>query len=253
MHELPSAFPEGQLSASPQGQLIPTQEVLPRNRIELTTNPILESIVGDIAQATPDWETIFGKFKIYQQVRRAIQPANLPGLLAELHLVSILESFSSIDPQVSLNPIEFGAETGHYRFTRNSIGNYFVMNSRTGHNFLELDAVAQVENLPVVFEIKTGHNRKSTGPRNGKGKRTNQAMSEPRIKQIFFPLRSYYGTDRFGYVVVIPSDSISKQSTVQEAFKARGGIVAPLYTSSQGFISDVRGVQDRFIQLQSLL
>lgn len=112
----------------------------------------------------------------------------------------------------------------------------------TFREIVEYDQLSVVSDLPVVWEVKFV---KQAGRRGGeRGRESLNAMfQDERIEQIFTPLQELYQRDSFGYVVVVPRDKLHPESPVQQAFQARGGIIAPISVDLEDFRKDIHWIR----------
>ncbi len=182
--------------------------------------------------------------------------AQLASRLAYTHLRVTLERIcEGFDSEVVFDPISETSTKNQYTFEiRHPLGELdvkkpfsrlVVVKRRSGEAVYEIGELVVVDELPVLFEIKLGNYRGSRG-KSQKSKMTHRtgdgvvyAMRSDRLKAILRPLEEFFGR-HLGFVLVIAKDQITPQSSVQQDFTERGGLLVPFYTGKQAYMIKVQ-------------
>ena len=186
-----------------------------------------EELVRKLAHTQPDWPNVLARIKPedIKHWRQGIRKGNdhiISGRVGEFHLRESLERIAKTTPHITLNPVRDGMLAGPYVFCDN--GQLYVRNG--GLNRAEYDAIALVEGVPTVFEIKNRicHTIEES------------FFSDENIERIMKPLQVLYNTDKTAFVCICPVDKLSQ---VNQRFIAKGGMIVPFYTNPITFRQDV--------------
>jgi hypothetical protein len=187
--------------------------------VTLTSNPTLLHLIDTLKNTTEvQWD------KLAQQAERGnnYESYHLLGIFMELHVQDILERTI---PGILTSPLT--GNKGRFTVERIVRGGFTASDS-SGTNAAEYDALTVVEDLPVVWEVKSG-----LSDRNSRGLKS--AFKNETINRKLNPLRDYYQTDRFGFVVVTFPSFIESTPGQRKGFLRNGGIHAKLHGVADTF------------------
>jgi hypothetical protein len=156
---------------------------------------------------------------------------SLPGTIGELYINEMLRLLASGSTHlINPSPIPDGTRSENYLFRRLH-RNTLVAATLDGKHVAEYDALAEIAGLPVVFDIKIGATADSHRRRGAL-----DAMTPKVVNKKLKPLMDLYeGRRDFGFVSVLPKDIDFPKAGRQIEFIKRGGIVAHLPATLNGF------------------
>jgi len=195
-------------------------------RTSLATNETLALIINGLEKIVPNWDGLLGALSEDQKLKiNGKANGQLLGRLAEIHVAYVLEGLAIDNSLVKLWPIPHNQTTKNYRLEQSG-NNYVVYKKSSTIACVEYDMVTEVDNLPVIWEVKIGYS-------------LSQAINSQRIKTIAEPLAQYYGHTNFGYVVVAPMVT-DKLTISQRKFVEKGGLIARIPTTKAQFESNIK-------------
>jgi hypothetical protein len=194
-------------------------------KTELSTNAILSDITGQIRRAAPEWDKIKEGYQGYP--RRDYNRGEKKGYFAEIYLHNELQKASeAYGDRVRIDVIPDESETENFIFEKKPGGNILVTDKLTKQHFVEYDAITEIDNIVVVWEMKNCHFKVNQ-------QKNEKPFKSKRVKQIFAPLEEYFDNDtNFGYVVIVRSEVIDSSSDTQNEFRKNGGMIVPLKQSA---------------------
>ncbi len=226
----------------------------------------LRGLCGELADSEPKMKKILPKVMAHgiRFDSSRIDHKHLLGIISESHLYAELErlaSFSGNPYRIELgNGIRNNQATAHYRFSRGSrrgeldwhIGYY--KSGRRGRKG-EYDAVAIVDGVPVVFEVKAW---KSLGTVHAykKEKPARESISynlrPEAVEERLEPAREFYGKD-VGYVMAVRPGIVrmieQASQDIYMQFVGSGGIVTPICRNFSSIEKQVNNVA-RFLKTE---
>jgi len=181
---------------------------------------------------------------------------HLQGALGEIWLDMFLEEMAYLYPGFNIQPDPIQDQASIVYATGNRITFEYLISGKLGvfssiHPLWkfehgergkvlkilpneEYDRIILLNDLPVVFEMKTGENRKH--------KEISMALTHRIYFNKLAPVRQYFRKDA-GYVVVIPKDLfnhyMNRPPEPCASFQSDGGIVAPFSYEREQFQAEV--------------
>ena len=234
----------------------------------------LEKLCEELHEYPPDWEEIIRRFKANPN----FDPSNTFSVkqyakyFSEIYLDLSLEELAGKFPEfgIILDPISSGSESNDHIFHYDAAGRLFAL-LKNSHKFpYEYDRLAQVDGIPVVFDIKLGRWHGSRIVRriyNGKvpykiGPGLINSFRPEVISRRLYPIKQFFNSD-VGYVLVIPKDiydnrtdpvnlqRADEQNSMFSRFIQNNGLVVPFYTDRHTFRAKVgQVVQDYGLKLK---
>ncbi len=198
---------------------------IPQLNVNLATNQTVAGLCRIIETKPFNWNTLLGTVRTIRDADRT----SMHGLVAELHLQQLLGQTAI---PLRIDPIASGTQTDSYSFRKDSKGR-LVAYDQQGRTVAEYDALIEADGLPVVIEVKAS-NRASRGSTSHS---LDTALTVGGINRRFAPLKEYYNTNTFGYIVTTTRNAIQPNSLTQQCFQERGGILIPLPAS----LKDIKG------------
>src|SRR3989344_8097517 len=178
--------------------------------------------LGDLCRRLENYEINLDKFLApYLQDSQETDRNNLVGRCAEILVETALRDISSTTSyQVEFPQINAGAETEHYKFSKN--GDLIVYRKDSGRMMGHADIVIKVDVLPAMVEVKT--DKKLL--RSGKSYRGG----------VLNALGEYFSQEP-AYVLVMPNDDYSSWDDRQKAndLMRNGAKIVRLPISRQEF------------------
>ena len=202
--------------------------------MQLYQNGLLRRLVREFADAPPIDEAVMDRFFALEARPWWLSEVDFGSFLSELWLRTRLEELAQNYRWRIINqPIVSGASTKHYIFG-DCFSGLSVRRKRDGKIRSQLDALALIDGLPVLFEIKLCGYRLNGSCYRAHGSVVRN-MRDERADFLSRPIREFFGTYRTGYVLVLSNDQIKDNSPIQEDFKGRGGLLVPFYIDKDSF------------------
>lgn len=172
-------------------------------------NDTLRYLTARLTEAPPTWDAAVARFKERPQYRcGGMDTGAIAGFLAEDWVHASLERIcQEMGNSVQPCRIEDGLRIGRYEFRYRSNG-YHLTIREAGQDAAELDAVLVVDNLPVVFEVRSGAVPPATGPAH--------------VMRKLAPIKELFRRS-CGYVLVAPRGYVAPS-----AFQQNGGMLVSL-------------------------
>jgi hypothetical protein len=214
--------------------------MLERPEVHFTTNATLDRLVEGFKKTPPDWDEVAHVFKNTKTyLLNTSTKDTIIGDLAEIHVDTVLKSLASSIGDIDLHPIPFYAEKNGIKFSALKFAHYQAMHLKHG-TAVEYDQLMVVNDLPVVWEVKTSRVRNTH-----RKKSAFFAVQPERIDKVFTPLSIYFERNDFGYVVVAPEEVIDPSFYTVLNFQKKGGIMVPLYPNTDEYKSQLELVRFR--------
>ena len=234
-----------------EGHIPAEEEVLPRTEelnFKITSNPLLEKLTLVFALSQLDPGTLMDQIAglggyLGPNHKKAAQ---VPGALAEAHVDRVVTKFALENPGAKLDVIPKNSTTENYRFVRGSNGNLKAIekNSRgeIPRDIAEYDKIVVINGLPVVIEVKASNSNVHTGT----------PQDTNRLNKRMAPLKEFFGTDTFGYVIVSPQQK--NMIRLRQPFRENTrGILLPKFPFSREDLKMYADVlHERIIKNKSL-
>jgi len=221
-------------------------EASPDKPIVLTSNSYLDKLTEMIQNTPFDWDYIKAK----ADAQNFNESGNRVGKSAEIHLHHVLQKASQLEDfqkRLIISPVPKETTTQHFHFHSRK-GSFIAKDLDTQQDIAEYDAITQVDGLPVVWEVKTGKRNRSSKKKGD----LNAALTNEKVNAILAPLREFFNTDAFGYVIITMPENIFDMSSFQNGFRQRGGILIGLPTNYTEFQQNADiPLEDKLVQLQN--
>ena len=197
----------------------------------LASNDLLVQIVSELGQRVYSVDEAFKKLE--QSARKTFSTSELLGEIGEVSFqIALEEIVKDYGERVDLNPIADRSRTDHYFFHRDSAGRMVVYLGSGNHS--EIDSIAVVDGLPVLFEIKMATKRRAKSNQANFGSRKiNHQISTEGVYRRIHPVQEYFDTFDCGMVFVTLPENLKHTSEAQVEFKKNGGFLIPLYTDGE--------------------
>jgi hypothetical protein len=207
--------------------------------------PELEELCRQLSGHLPNWDLVIDRLEESEiiDLDASLLLSEWKMHYSEVHFDIISKKVDKKNPDLKINflPIKYGKQTKNYTFNHNEFGRYTAKAreehlptyQRTGFCF-EYDKIIILNNLPVVFDVKSGEWNKSI----------RKAMKMDKITRKLMPIRELFGLDA-GYVFVPAKDVYQAkeeqagEGSVYHEFKKNNGLVVPLYATKKEFENDV--------------
>lgn len=205
-------------------------------KVKLATNLTVEQVASHVSQSSLDWGQLETSYR--ETIARLGHPpfksyVHLSGFFLETHVHNVLRSLSMDD--LNTDPIPDGAKAGEYTFYRDIKGQIYVKKATEmpdgrvfWHDKAEYDDLIVAGGLPTVIEAKVAR----------RGSRaSNQIIRNvqaERIEKKLEPLKDYFQTDQFGYIIFTTPEAALSGERVTD-FTENGGIIAPFNFSYNDF------------------
>jgi len=187
----------------------------------LKNNDLLRYIAEQLKTKEPNREWITERLKLHPLIEKLKCDENqLFSLWSEIHLRVALEEIcrdAKLDGRVISDPIKNNEETKNYTF-KYDYGRFIAFDKRLWNCNSEYDALAIVDSIPTIFEIKLEKNERGI----------NELMEDESITRIAAPILEYFDSEECGLVLVTHGCFIHPTSQRQNSFLERGGIIAPI-------------------------
>lgn len=205
-------------------------------------NELLKALTQELAGRKPDWHKVVERFKRSSMYQRGYEENNLASRLSEISLRVLLEDLSSDIPgRIVFDPIKNGEHAGRFKFMHVD-GTLHVREDDDRDWYSEIDELALIDKLPVLFEVKLSrYHYKGPKPSAG-GRGVAYAMKKERVAYLMRPLRRYFKSN-CGYVLVMPHNQINLRSSVQRQFEDDGGIMVPFYADRRSWREEVKEIR----------
>lgn len=188
--------------------------------VELHTNPTFELVAEKISQSPLEWDILARKVQRHPHyTKRRLSVAAIRSLFSELHCQHTLNTIADQIPQLDPQPIYGDVVSNGLRFLHNRLGQLLVHDVETDTSWCELDAVATVDHLPVVLEVKLSGDARSDQYTN--------AVSERRIQIIGRAVHAYFGTHAFGYALITYPEIAASTAFKMGTLRYHGGKIIP--------------------------
>lgn len=204
--------------------LVPTEAL----NFKLASNPLLEKLSFVFAISQLDSETLTDQITrlggyLGDKHKKAAQ---VPGALAEAHVDRVLAKFAIENPEAKIDVIPDDSATENYKFVRGSTGNLKAIEKNSlgqiPKDIAEYDQVVVIDGLPVIIEVKSSSRNVHSG----------EHQDTKRLNNKLAPLKEFFGTDTFGYVIVSPQDR--NMVRLRQPFRANTrGILLPKFPFSR--------------------
>jgi len=193
----------------------------------------LELLCEEISEFELDLDLIFERYRKAEgsHIMEIKEPYKHLSRFCDIHVSYALEDIVLGHPEwkARMDPIVDGNETGDYSFVGNNYRNIWVNFKSNGKTIAEYDNVVLLDDLPVVFEAKSGwiDNREKIFKCEG--------------YQSLRPIREFFRSE-VGYVILVPCDvyEYRKDQSFIVEFTNRMGIFSPLNFDRKSFRRNVR-------------
>jgi hypothetical protein len=207
---------------------------------------LLVRITDQLAGKPLDWDKLVPKFKESEIYRKGkYSGGDLPSLFSELGLRQNLEEICAENSSVKFDAIKDG-NAGEYYFITKDWRTHVL---KAGESYGEIDQLAVIEGVPVLFEVKLissrytkGRRRKSSKSGNG----INFHLRDENVSHAIAPVKKYFGTDDVGYVFIFYPALVSMGSTVQRRFAKQNGVILPFYADRLKYMLEVLRVKSKY-------
>lgn len=213
-----------------------------KQRLRFSKNPLLTEVTGALDSIKPEWGAVASMVRESVAYETRENGADDLSLWSEFHLIDSLRYLTAgYHTDRALNEdILLGRETRNYRLKL--VADHMVLEERRMRGMFfkvaEYDDLYVFDGLPVVFELTLGESQILMRDK----------FSPNTISKKVDPLARFFGTDEFGYVLVLSPKVINPGSRTQQNFRRHGGIIVPFYTDQEGFREDVEMVGKSFLE-----
>lgn len=216
----------------------------------------------------PEMPLLWGKFtNSPRYTPRKHSEVYLVHRLSELHVRNALEQLCKEFPgRITLDPINVDVcdSTQNFSFQYRH-GALIVHRQGSPNDYSEIDELALVDGLPVLFEVKFTRTNGHWMRRGNKGRLRHEfapglftkptelgsfyAMEEQRVRYLLEPIKEYFGMPDCGYVLIVPKEDTDHTPQIKD-FVKRKNLLVPFPATRDKFHDDVYHIGSRFNSVQ---
>ena len=201
----------------------------------LNPNALLQAISPTL-NAPPSWRMLIDRFLCSSVFEKSnLSFVHAVSVISEMHIRMMLESaarkYKGRVVADAISPLPDVRVGSRHEFIEADRGGMRAIdttrletNSMKPRTYAEYDAVALIDGLPTVVEVKITHEIPGLGL-----KGIPRSMNRDHIQQILEPIKDRFNTDQVAYVLV---GSPRKYDQMQRKFESFGGIFVPFYTTA---------------------
>jgi len=212
-------------------------------------NYLLEEILSELNSRKPDWDEVIERYRSSRRykVMRRINKDSLNHLMNQLSELTVHVALDHIvrdfgvEDRVDLDPIWAPSSTESYTFLKRK-GKLIVENANTKNDHTDIDCIALVDDLPVIFEVKLARYSAAGIKRGG----LRGALKRSNITRMQDPVLEYFDCKKTGFVFLAPPEEIRVRSrALQREFVKANGFLLKWYTRKDSYMEELIGISKK--------